>query len=180
MFGRIGWEVAVRFRVVVDGEAHEIEAERGAKGLTVRVDGAEYRVRATSRGSGVDVRIGSRTYRIRFRGRELLLNGEPHDVAIPAIEDQRVATSADVDGEAPVREVRPPMAGRVARILIRVGERVARGQVLLVLEAMKMQNEIPAPRGGIVREVRVSEGELITADRVVVVLDVGPASNGAP
>jgi biotin carboxyl carrier protein len=172
--------VAVRFRVVIDGEPHEIEAERGAKGIVIRVDGAEYRARATSRGSGVDVRMGPRTYRVRFRGQELFLDGEPHDVAIPAIEDERVATSAEVEGEVSVREVRPPMPGRVVRILVRAGERVARGQVLLVLEAMKMQNEIPAPRGGIVREVRVSEGELITADRVVAVLEMSPPSTGPP
>jgi biotin carboxyl carrier protein len=172
--------VAVRFRVVIDGEPHEIEAERGARGIVIRVDGAEYRARATSRGSGVDVRIGPRTYRARFRGRELLLDGEPHDVAIPAIEDERVATSAEVEGEVSVREVRPPMPGRVVRVLVRAGERVARGQVLLVLEAMKMQNEIPAPQGGIVREVRVSEGELITADRVVAVLEMSPPSKGSP
>jgi biotin carboxyl carrier protein len=172
--------VAVRFRVVIDGELHEIEAERGARGIVIRVDGAEYRARSTSRGSGVDVRIGPRTYRARFRGRELLLDGEPHDVAIPAIEDERVATSAEVESEVSVREVRAPMPGRVVRILVRAGERVERGQVLLVLEAMKMQNEIPAPRGGIVREVRVSEGELITADRVVAVLEMSPPSKGSP
>lgn len=161
----------MRFRVVVDGEPHEIETERGAKGLAIRVDGAEYRARATSRGSGVDVRIGPRTYRVRFRGKELFLDGEPHDVAIPAVEDERVATSTEGDDEVSVREIRPPMPGRVVRLLVQAGARVTRGQVLLVLEAMKMQNEIPAPRDGIVREVRVSEGELITADRVVAVLE---------
>jgi biotin carboxyl carrier protein len=172
--------VAVRFRVVIDGEPHEIEVERGAKGLAIRVDGAEYRAHATSRRSGIDVRIGTRTYRVRFQGRELLLDGEAHDLSIPAIEDERIATSADVEGEASVREIRPPMPGRVVRILVRAGERVARGQVLLVLEAMKMQNEIPAPRGGIVREVRVSEGEIITADRVVAVLEASPPPTGPP
>jgi biotin carboxyl carrier protein len=72
------------------------------------------------------------------------------------------------------------MPGRVVRILVRAGERVARGQVLLVLEAMKMQNEIHAPRGGIVREVRVSEGELITADRVIAVIEMSPPPTGPP
>lgn len=64
------------------------------------------------------------------------------------------------------------MPGRVVRIDARAGTSVLRGQTLLVLEAMKMQNEIPAPRDGLLREVRVSEGESITVDRVVAVLEV--------
>ena len=162
----------MRFRVVVDGESHEIETLRGSKGYVVRVDGAEYRARANSRGSGADVRIGPHTYRVRFRGHELFLDGEAHDVAIPAIEEERVATSVEDEDDVSIREIRPPMPGRVVRLLVRPGERVARGQVLLVLEAMKMQNEIVAPRAGIVREVGISEGDLITADRVVAVLEV--------
>jgi len=63
------------------------------------------------------------------------------------------------------------MPGRVVRVFAMAGMRVKRGQTLVVLEAMKMQNEIPAPRDGTVREVAVVEGESITADRLVVVLD---------
>jgi pyruvate carboxylase subunit B len=64
------------------------------------------------------------------------------------------------------------MPGRVVRVLAEAGAPVKRGQTLVILEAMKMQNEIPAPRDGVVREVAVVEGESITADRVVVVLEV--------
>ena len=51
-----------------------------------------------------------------------------------------------------------------------------RGQTLVVLEAMKMQNEIPAPADGVVKAVGVQEGESIPGDRVLVVLEVGRAT----
>jgi biotin carboxyl carrier protein len=163
----------VRFRVVVDGDAHEIEAERGPRGLTVRVDGAEYRPRTSSLLEDFVVRIGARTYRIRFEGRDVLVDAERHELAIPAIEAVGGAPSREErSGAAEALDVRPPMPGRIVRILAPAGTRVARGQVLLVLEAMKMQNEIVAPRDGIIQEVRVAEGDVITADRVVAVLEV--------
>jgi len=56
------------------------------------------------------------------------------------------------------------------------GTRVHRGQTLVILEAMKMQNEIPAPGDGVVRQVAVAEGETITADRVVASIELGGPS----
>src|SRR6266705_4484780 len=68
-------------------------------------------------------------------------------------------------------DVRSSMPGRVVRVLVAPGARVRRGQTLLVLEAMKMQNEIPAPQDGVVRRLNATEGETIPADRVVAVLE---------
>src|SRR5207249_3827569 len=63
-----------------------------------------------------------------------------------------------------VVDVRSSMPGRVVRVAVAVGAHVDRGQTLVVLEAMKMQNEIPSPGDGVVREVAVAEGEIVTAD----------------
>jgi biotin carboxyl carrier protein len=63
------------------------------------------------------------------------------------------------------------MPARVVRVLAQTGSRVKRGDILLVLEAMKMQNEIAAPRDGLLREVPVVEGESVTADQIVAVLE---------
>ena len=56
-----------------------------------------------------------------------------------------------------------PMPGRVRRTLVPVGEAVEKGQVLLVLEAMKMEHAIRAPRGGILKALLVREGDLVEA-----------------
>lgn len=59
------------------------------------------------------------------------------------------------------------MPGRVVRVLVSEGDSVQAGEGLLVLEAMKMQNEIPAPRAGVVRGLAISEGDLVAAGAVL-------------
>jgi biotin carboxyl carrier protein len=63
------------------------------------------------------------------------------------------------------------MPGRVVRVLVAVGDRVAAGQAVVVLEAMKMENEMRAPKEGVVREVRATPGAAIDAGAVLVVID---------
>jgi len=63
-----------------------------------------------------------------------------------------------------------PMPGRIVRVLVKLNETVVARQPLVVVEAMKMENELRAPRGGTVTEVRVSEGSSVEANTVLVVL----------
>ncbi len=159
----------MRFRLVVNGESHEVEAGREG----VAVDGRAVKGSASRSGPGIDVRIGARSHRvivtrwgamvdrrpIRFDVRDF----DPGDAEGPAVGAGRVA-------HGPV-EVRPPMPGRIVKVAVRAGDRVARHGPLVVLEAMKMQNEIPAPVSGVVREVRVREGQGVLASDVLVVLE---------
>jgi biotin carboxyl carrier protein len=62
------------------------------------------------------------------------------------------------------------MPGRIVRVLVQPGEAVRAGQGLIVVEAMKMENELRAPRAGTVAEIRVREGASVEADAVLVVL----------
>ena len=63
------------------------------------------------------------------------------------------------------------MPGRVVRVLVAPGDRVAARQPVVVVEAMKMENEIRAPKDGVVREVRVQPGAAIDAGAILVVID---------
>jgi len=67
-------------------------------------------------------------------------------------------------------DVLSPMPGRVVQILAREGETVKAGQGLIVLEAMKMQNEIRSPRDGIVAAVGVTEGTAVSAAQILLTL----------
>jgi pyruvate carboxylase subunit B len=65
-----------------------------------------------------------------------------------------------------VREIAPgavtaPMPGKVLRVLVREGDRVSVGQGLLILEAMKMENEIPSPKDGVVKRILIKEGDTV-------------------
>ncbi len=67
--------------------------------------------------------------------------------------------------------VQAPMPGRIVKVLVEAGQDAALGQGLVVIEAMKMENELRAPRAGRVREVRVSEGQAVETGAMLVVLD---------
>jgi biotin carboxyl carrier protein len=76
------------------------------------------------------------------------------------------------DGEAGTgpRTIVAPMPGRIVRVLVKPDETVVAHQPLVVIEAMKMENELRAPRSGIVADVRVAEGASVEANTVLVVL----------
>ncbi|HUL72098.1 MAG TPA: acetyl-CoA carboxylase biotin carboxyl carrier protein subunit [Vicinamibacterales bacterium] len=64
-----------------------------------------------------------------------------------------------------------PMPGRVARVLVKAGDTVAARQGLVVVEAMKMENELSAPRAGRVKEVAVTEGASVEGGRLLVIVE---------
>ena len=69
------------------------------------------------------------------------------------------------------RHVKAPMPGKVVRLLVQPGEEVTAGQGVIVIEAMKMENELTAPRDGRIAEIPVQEGTLVESGRVLVVLE---------
>jgi biotin carboxyl carrier protein len=68
-------------------------------------------------------------------------------------------------------EVKSPMPGRVVRVLVGVGDRVAQRQPVIVVEAMKMENELRTSTGGTVKEVAVVPGAAVETGAVLVVVD---------
>ena len=86
--------------------------------------------------------------------------------AAPAAPAPAAAPAAPVDGQA----VEAPMPGNILKVNVSVGQSVGQGDVLVVLEAMKMENEIMAPRAGTVAQVLVSKGSTVDTGAVLVVL----------
>jgi len=72
-----------------------------------------------------------------------------------------------------VAQAAAAMPGRVLRVLVAPGERVAQGQPLLVLEAMKMENEVKSPRDGVIASVEASAGKAVSAGDVLVRFEAG-------
>ena len=165
-------EVPMRFRILVDGELHEIELDGDLPAITVRVDGAAYRTRVSRSPDGYRVRVGSGRHDVVIRGAQVLVDGRVHEVVAEGVGSLHEPLGVQGrTGAGAVLEVRPPMPGRVVKVRVAAGDHVKRGQTLMVLEAMKMQNEIPSPEDAIVRTVSVHEGESIPGDRVIAVLE---------
>lgn len=121
--------------------------------------------------SGENVVIEGRTSGLGKPRSEVTINGEIHSVELVSRSEGSMAAPAPVAAHgvptvtASARSqaeagivLTPPMPGRVLEVRVREGDRVRKGDVLLVLEAMKMRNELVAPVAGTVAELRVSAG----------------------
>lgn len=91
--------------------------------------------------------------------------------AIAAVRDpRRLSALRAVEPSGPAR-LAAPMAGKVVRLLAAVGESVEAGQGVLVLEAMKMQNEVRSPKSGILRALAVSAGSTVATGALLAEID---------
>lgn len=93
---------------------------------------------------------------------QVLLHGRLYPVTVEDEREKRLRSAAS-SGVVETGEfhLRAPMPGLVVTILVEEGQTVKRGQVLLILESMKMQNELKSPRDGIIERIRVKAGETV-------------------
>jgi glutaconyl-CoA/methylmalonyl-CoA decarboxylase subunit gamma len=90
---------------------------------------------------------------------------QPQAVATPK---QKVAPSPQVSSVQGGDVVNAPMPGTINDVKVKAGDSVKKGQVLLILEAMKMENEIMAPADGVIASVNISKGSSVSAGDVLV------------
>ena len=99
----------------------------------------------------------------------ITVNGKAYDVAVEEIgggAPVAAAPAANVEGT----KVAAPMPGTILDIKVKVGDEVSEGQVLLILEAMKMENDIPATATGKVAAINVNKGDTVNSNDVLVVI----------
>jgi acetyl/propionyl-CoA carboxylase alpha subunit len=156
--------------VTIDGHSFEIEIDlnqRADSELTVHVDGEPARVILIDREMRPDqlewIIVDNRPY-------EIVLDPDLswiktwsglHRIEVQDLE-ARMARPVSRDGR-----IKAPIPGLIKTVLIAEGDQVEAGQALLVLEAMKMENEIHAPRPGIVTQLNVSVGQSVMLNEVL-------------
>jgi 3-methylcrotonyl-CoA carboxylase alpha subunit len=147
----------------------ETAVRQTAEGLEVTLAGRTFRFALDDEAPGVFVlREGSR--RVRFHAARsgvavhLFWDGVAY-----ALAEEREGTSVSRRQDTGALEA--PMPGRVTAVRAEAGQRVKRGEELLVVEAMKMENSLHAPRDGVVRAVHVSPGDMVAPGRPLVELE---------
>ena len=110
------------------------------------------------------VTLNGRTYEVEVEAGKAMLLDEYEAIAPAA---PAPAAAAPVAGEA----VCAPMPGNILKVNVTVGQAVKEGELLCVLEAMKMENEIFAPKAGTVAQVLVSKGSTVDTGATLVVLN---------
>ncbi|MFB3853482.1 MAG: biotin/lipoyl-containing protein [Vicinamibacterales bacterium] len=174
----------MKLDVDVGGRVHSVSIESGEDSLFVEVDGERYAVDAARLDpttlSLVVRGETDRSYEVGFAERatpgefEVYLRAGVVYTRIHAKTPVRVRRSTGADPfaeESSVVHVLAPMPGRVVRVLVRPGDLVAARQALVVIEAMKMENELRAPRAGRVAEVLAEPGASVDSGRLLVVLE---------
>jgi biotin carboxyl carrier protein len=112
----------------------------------------------------LQVKIGGKPFEVQCQPKipkETAVKLEP-----VATVTRRPAISLAIEKDA----VTAPIAGRIVLLKANVGQRVEKGECICVLEAMKMENEIAAPKKGVVKEIRVSEGAIVNKRDVLAII----------
>jgi biotin carboxyl carrier protein len=101
------------------------------------------------------------SYLVMLNGRQILVE----------LADLRTALRHAHQGQTGIAQIRAPMPGKVIRILVKEGDEVQANQGILVMEAMKMQNEIKSPKQGVVRKLGVTAGSAVNAGDVLATVE---------
>jgi len=136
---------------------------------------------ATPASNAYTVMVHNQPYAVQLNGSQAIVNGVAYNIdvkdgieAAPAVQPVPAATVAATSAQ-PVT-VKAPMPGLVLRIDVKVGDAVKQNQAVMVMEAMKMENEIFAPSSGIITEIRVKQGDQLSADDVLLVIGGGASA----
>jgi biotin carboxyl carrier protein len=155
------------FMVEVNGKSLEVKVYNISRGrLSLEISGGKFQAELSKTSVGaLQVKIGGKTFSVQF----------------PKVAFTHETPGFGVLSAAPARKPSPilpaskdaviaPMAGRIVALKVSVGQRVSKGECICILEAMKMANEVAAPKDGVVKEVLVSEGAVVNEGDVLAVI----------
>ena len=164
------------YEIVINGARRRVEftAPRAGESLaTIDVDGRRVEADVAQVSAGTySILIGGRSVEVTAESAPGILlvraNGREFQVEIVDPRSWRRARGGGIELEGRQQLV-APMPGKIVRVLVEAGQEVESGQGLLVIEAMKMQNEVRSPKSGKVEKV-AREGQTVTAGEVLAVV----------
>jgi biotin carboxyl carrier protein len=162
------------YEISIDGRTYRLELSQSEGRWSCRLDGREIEVDAVlARPDVLSLRMGNKAYEVKCER-------VASDVHIwvgsqrfaPEIRDPRSLRSRShaADEQGP-RKLTAPMPGKVVRILLAQGAEVEAGAGVVVVEAMKMQNEVKSPKKGTVQKIVVAEGAAVSAGDVLAIVE---------
>ena len=169
----------VKFEVHLNGangaKKHTVELEATPSGYRISLDGEAIDANAALVApSTVSVLLGGQAFEVHVcpaLDEQIKLQSGPHEftaeIRDPRAWQGRRHGTMEAEGR---QQITAPMPGKVIRVLVNAGDEVEAGQGLVVVEAMKMQNEIRSPKKGKVERLQVREGQAVNAGEVLCVV----------
>jgi biotin carboxyl carrier protein len=147
--------------VVVDDRHYDLQFRELASGEYLLINGSNvYKCRVSRRGGSL---AAGQSFTVVLRGRN-------YELAVVDPKRLRSGQSAGAH-HAGAAEIVSPMPGKIVRVLVQAGEKVEAGAGIIVVEAMKMQNEMKAPKAGTVVSINPEEGATVSAGDVLAVIE---------
>jgi biotin carboxyl carrier protein len=165
----------MKIEVHIGNKTRAVELEKDGGAWTVALDGTRVDADVAEVEPGVfSVLLRGASYEVRVspRGDGMLTVQAGNDELAVEVSDPRAwrgRRHGEVEAEGR-QQVTAPMPGKVVRVLVRVGDKVEAGQGLVVVEAMKMQNEVRSPKSGTVERLTAKEGQPVNAGEVLAVV----------
>lgn len=166
----------MKFEVVINSTRRVVELERDANAWRISLDDQVVDADAVEIAPNIfSILLGGKSYEIHVTptpaGALTLQTGRHEftaEVTDPRAWRGRRHGALEAEGR---QQILAPMPGKIVRVLVQTGEKVQAGQGLLVVEAMKMQNEIRSPKSGTVERLLVKEGQPVNAGEVLAWID---------
>jgi biotin carboxyl carrier protein len=165
------------FIAILGEQRYNVEIEETDKSVyRVSVDGHEFLVDGKKTGrTNYSLIVDNRSFEIEVdhQGDEyrVLVDGRNYHVNLVDERRVRVGAGSAGGGVQGRQMVSVPMPGKVIAILVSEGDLVEKGQGLVIVEAMKMENEVRSPIAGTVKEIRVKQGDTVEGGTVLVVVE---------
>jgi biotin carboxyl carrier protein len=154
-----------KFKLVLEGVPYEIER----KGDLLLINGQEYPWKI----DGKTVTVGGNPHTVELGDNSVVVDGITYPIQLAGLEEPKAAVAkasqtAPSEGAGAITAIMP---GLIIKILKQEGDRVEAGETVLILEAMKMQNEVQAKHAGVVKQIAVKEGESVEMRQVLAVIE---------
>jgi biotin carboxyl carrier protein len=167
----------MKYQLHIDGRPLSVELFRPVENssqLIATIDGRELAADVVEIAPGTySILIGGRSFEVRLEkaGNGLRASAGDREFHIE-INDPRSWRRGRAEGieREGHQQILAPMPGKVVRVLVALGEQVKAGQGLLVVEAMKMQNEVRSPKTGTVEQLSAKEGQAVNAGEILAVV----------
>ena len=161
------------------GEAlHQIEIKRDGDKVFAKVDDREYELEASEPEPNVCLlKHNGQVHEFYVSPAEKpsqpqIVSSRHGDVEVTLIDPKRLRGSAGAGGSTDgLAEIKTMMPGKVVRLVANVGDAVKKGDAVLVVEAMKMQNDLKSPKDGVVKEIKVPEASTVSAGDVLAIIE---------
>jgi biotin carboxyl carrier protein len=168
----------IKLRAEAGGKDHEIAIQRGDGNVSALIDGRQYDLHVQEPGDGEYLLTqGHSVYNCRVetahnQPNELEVSIQGNSYKIKLIDPKRLRSSqSGADHDRGSAQIVAPMPGKVVRVLVEAGAEVEAGAGIVVVEAMKMQNEMKSPKTGIVVELKTAAGATVNAGDVLAVVE---------